>query len=59
MSVEEAKKLIEDGLRNLQEGFTKLFEAIENLEGDEEPDTGLRPVSDLAKQLCESVKKKK
>jgi len=37
MSAEEAKKLISDGLRNLQEGFAKLFEAIDDLENPDRP----------------------
>ena len=61
MSTTQAKKLIEDGLRNLQEGFTKLFEVIESLEnGDEsnEADSGHRPLTNLAEQIRDSAKKK-
>ena len=52
MSAEEAKKLIEQGLRSLQDGLAKLVEAVDDLENPDRPDPG-----SLTAQIKESLEK--
>jgi hypothetical protein len=52
MSAEEAKKLIEQGLRSLQEGLAELVDAVDDLENPDRPAPG-----SLQAQIKESVDK--
>lgn len=60
MSIEEAKKLVSEGLAKVQEGFNQLCEIVDGIEGsdDDSPPSQFKPVGDLARQLKESAKRK-